>query len=260
MPRVGGDWGACDPNEPRNFRLRCSVIVELDGGSGERPTRVLIDTSPDLRTQLLATGTTALDGLIFTHDHADQTHGIDDLRPLVYRMGKRIPTFMDQETASSLETKFRYVFEGQGGYPPILDLQDLIKPEKVFAIDGPGGRMEILPIRQVHGAIVSLGFRIGGLAYCNDVNALPCESLAALEGIDTFIVDALRYAPHGSHAHLEQSLEWRKMVGARHTILTNLHVDMDYQALLKTLPSDVVPAYDGMAVALPYQLDKFPII
>lgn len=250
VPRVGGDWGACDPDEPRNRRLRCSVLVEVFGSAKDRPTRILIDTSPDLREQLLAARVDALDAIVFTHDHADQTHGIDDVRPLAYRMRRRIPAFMDAETERTLEEKFRYVFRGQGGYPPILDLQPLILPGEAFMIDGPGGPVDMLPIRQVHGAIVSLGFRIGDLAYCNDVNAFPEGAFAALQGVDTFIVDSLRYAPHASHAHLEQSLEWSRMIGARRCILTNLHVDMDYQTLKAELPAHVEPAYDGMTIEL----------
>lgn len=252
VPRVGGDWGACDPNEPRNHRLRCSVLVEVSDTTSDRPTRILIDTSPDLRQQLLAAQTDAIDGIVFSHDHADQTHGIDDIRPLVYRMRQRIPAYMDVETHGSLEPKFRYVFRGEGGYPPILDLKPLISPGESFSIEGPSGAVDVLPLRQIHGAIVSLGFRIGNLAYCNDVNALPEESLQALRGIDVFIVDALRYAPHASHAHLEQSLEWSREIGARRTIITNLHVDMDYQTLTNELPSGVEPAYDGFTVELGY--------
>lgn len=255
VPRVGGDWGACDPNEPRNRRQRCSALVEVfpeSPAKGNRPTRVLIDTSPDLREQLLKHNVDALDAVIFSHDHADQTHGIDDIRPLAYKMRRQIPAYLDTETRETLEPKFHYIFWGQGGYPPILGLQPVILPGEPFIVDGPGGSVEFLPLRQQHGAIVSLGFRIGDLAYCNDINAFPDSSIAALKGVDTFIVDALRYAPHASHAHLEQSLEWSRIIGARRCILTNLHVDMDYQTLRDELPEDVEPAYDGMAVDLSY--------
>lgn len=253
VPRVGDDWGVCDPNEPRNRRRRCSILVERVGhDQATRPTRVLIDTSPDLREQLLDAGVIELDAVVYTHDHADQTHGIDDLRPVAYRMGKRLPAYLDRETAETLVHKFDYCFEGKGGYPPILEAQPLIYPGKAFCVDGPAGEVELLPLRQQHGRIVSLGFRIGDLAYCNDVSDLPKESLSALEGVDTFIVDALRRTPHGSHSHLGQSLEWAEQIGARRTVITNLHIDMDYRALMAELPGSVEPAYDGMSLELAY--------
>ncbi|MEO0784720.1 MAG: MBL fold metallo-hydrolase [Pseudomonadota bacterium] len=248
VPRVGGNWGACDPSEPKNRRMRCSALVELVQSTAERPTRFLIDTSPDLRMQLLDAGTDALDAVVFTHDHADQTHGIDDLRPLAYHMRQRIPAYMDAETRASLLPKFRYVFEGQGGYPPILDLQAEISPGETFDVDGPSGSVPVQPIRLQHGSIACMGFRIGNIAYCNDVNAFPDESLERLSGLDVFVIDALRYTPHASHAHLEQTLEWAAELGAKRTILTNLHVDMDYQTLLAELPKGVEPGYDGFVV------------
>lgn len=250
VPRVGGDWGVCDPNEPRNRRTRCCALLEKSQGEHERATRILIDTSPDLRTQLLSAGVDALDGVLFTHDHADQTHGIDDLRPLVYRMRKQLPVYLDDETACTLVPKFRYVFEGSGGYPAILDRQAPLKPGEALRLNGPGGPVEVLPLRMVHGAIVSLGFRIGALAYCNDVNELPEETLSALKGVDTFIVDALRITPHPSHANLDQALAWAEAIGARRTILTNLHVDMDYASLVEMLPAGVEPGYDGCVITV----------
>ncbi len=252
VPRVGGDWGDCDPDEPKNRRLRCSLLVALQSARAVDPTQVLIDTAPDLREQFLTAEVKRLDGVVFSHDHADQTHGIDDLRAIVYRMRKRLPAYLDQETSSSLLSKFRYVFEGEGGYPPILQAQDLISPGHAFRVDGPAGQLEILPLRQIHGSIVSLGFRIGPLAYCNDVSALPHDTMEQLRCVDTFIVDALRHTPHPSHAHLDLALEWAREIGARRTILTNLHVDMDYQTLVRDLPASVEPAYDGLTVELGY--------
>ena len=249
VPRVGNDWGVCDPSEPKNRRRRCSALVEYRASDdADGVTRILIDTSPDLREQLLSQFVDRLDAVFITHDHADQTHGIDDLRALALRSRARVKIHMDTFTASSLTQKFKYCFEGYGGYPPILDLQSpltVLTPRKV---SGPGGSFEVVPVMQEHGRIPSLGFRIGDLAYCNDVNGLPRDSLDALSGLDVFVVDALRYTPHPTHAHLEQTLEWISVLKPRRSILTNLHIDMDYATLLGELPPGVVPGYDGMVI------------
>lgn len=249
VPRIGNDWGVCDPDEPRNRRMRCSVLVEAFAEGAKRPTRVLIDTSPDLREQMLMTRTDALDAVVFTHDHADQTHGIDDVRVFAIRARRQLAAYMDAPTKASLASKFHYCFEGTGGYPAILALQPLIEPGNAFMIDGPGGEIEFLPVEQEHGRIRSLGFRVGPIAYCNDVSDLPPESISMLEGSDVFIVDALRYEPHPTHAHLEKSLGWAVQIGAKETILTNLHVDMDYRTLLGQLPDGVRPGHDGLSVS-----------
>ena len=248
VPRVGGDWGACDPSEPRNRRTRCSALVERFGDNGET-TRILIDTSPDLREQLLACGTAHLDAVVYTHDHADQAHGIDDVRALAIRQRRQIPVYFDAYTKGRLETRFHYIFNGAGGYPPILAEQPLLVPQERVEIPGRGGPVEILPIDMEHGQIRCLGFRIGDLAYCNDVNGLPPESMRALTGLDTLIIDALRYTEHPSHAHLELTLSWIAALKPRRAILTNLHVDMDYQTLISELPEGVEPAFDGMEIA-----------
>ena len=251
VPRIGNDWGACDPSEPKNRRRRCSAFVEYkDDAQREQFTNVLIDTSPDLREQLLSVGVEALDGVLVTHDHADQTHGIDDLRALALRTRKRITIHMDEFTAATLTRKFSYCFEGSGGYPAILDLQPFLQAGTPRAISGNGGDVEVLPLEQIHGRIPSLGFRIGGLAYCNDVNELPEPTLSALVGLEVLIVDALRYTPHPTHAHLEQTLQWIDQLKPKRAVLTNLHVDMDYATLLKELPKDVEPGFDGMAIEI----------
>ncbi len=251
VPRVGNDWGVCDPDEPRNRRMRCSALVEVVSQGAERATRVLIDTSPDLREQMLMTRTDALDGVVFTHDHADQTHGIDDVRAFAIRSRRQLPAYMDAPTADSLLGKFSYCFQGSGGYPAILDVQPLIEPGRMLTIDGPSGPVDMLPLEQEHGRIRSLGFRIGPIAYCNDVSELPEVSLKRLEGIEVFIIDALRHAPHPTHAHLAKALDWAGRLGAQQTILTNLHVDMDYRSLLEELPAGVVPGHDGICVSRP---------
>lgn len=247
VPRVGGDWGACDPEEPRNRRLRCSALAQVFDESGSA-TNVLIDTSPDLREQLLRQGSKHLDAILFTHDHADQSHGIDDVRPLFIRQRRPIPTFMSAETRSTLTDRFAYCFQGQGGYPAILDLQDDLEPFKAVTISGAGGALDVLPVDMEHGRIRCLGFRIGNLAYCNDVNALPEETFDALAGIDTFVVDALRYTHHPSHAHLDQALEWIARISPRRAVLTNMHVDLDYMTLCRELPEKVEPGHDGLSL------------
>lgn len=246
VPRVGGDWGACDPGEPRNRRLRCSALVERSNGGGT--TSILIDTSPDLREQLLARGTTHLDAVVYTHDHADQAHGIDDVRALAIRQRAQIPVYFDEATQARLERRFDYIFHGAGGYPPIMAPQATLKPLVPFTIPGRGGPVDFMPVDMEHGRIRCLGFRIGDMAYCNDVNGLPPESMQALRGLDTLIIDALRYTPHPSHAHLGLTLDWIADLKPKRAILTNLHVDMDYQTLLRELPDGVEPAYDGMEI------------
>ena len=246
VPRVGGDWGACDPSEPKNRRLRCSALVETwEPDAPDQKTIVLIDTSPDLREQLLAAEVTRLDAILYTHDHADQTHGIDDVRALAIRNRAQIKAYMDAATHSTLFPKFRYAFEGKGGYPPIIDVQPLIAAYEPVTLSGRGGPLTCLPLDQEHGRIRSLGFRIGDIAYCNDLNGLPERTLAHLTGLDLLIIDALRYTPHPSHAHLEQTLAWIAALEPQRAVLTNLHVDFDYQTLRSELPDGIEPAFDG---------------
>lgn len=251
VPRVGNDWGACDPAEPRNRRRRCSALLDVfDEGEPEQQTRILIDTSPDLREQMLTETVQHLDAVMFTHDHADQTHGIDDIRALAIRQRRQIPAFMDIPTSETLIPKFRYCFEGKGGYPPILDLQPMMSPDKSVSVSGAGGSIEVLPLEQEHGSIRSLAFRIKDLAYCNDVSDLPHATLDQLHGLNTLIIDALRYTPHPTHAHLERVLEWVDHLKPARTVLTNLHVDMDYDTLIKALPKSVEPGFDGWSTVL----------
>ncbi|MEM6628003.1 MAG: MBL fold metallo-hydrolase, partial [Pseudomonadota bacterium] len=184
----------------------------------------------------------------FTHEHADQCHGIDDLRALVIRHRRQMPVYMDERTASVLMHRFEYCFEGKGGYPPILDARIALQPGARALIDGKGGPLPIDVLLQDHGSIPSLGFRLGDLAYCNDVKALPEQSLAALEGVETLIVDALRYSKHPTHASVDDALGWIERLKPNRAILTNLHVDLDYARLRAELPDHVVPAFDGMEI------------
>lgn len=246
VPRVGGDWGVCDPAEPKNRRLRCSALVETwEPATPDDKTVVLIDTSPDLRGQLLAAEVTRLDAILYTHDHADQTHGIDDVRALAIRNRAQIKAYMDAATHATLYPKFQYVFEGKGGYPPIVDVQPLISAYKSVTLSGPGGPLTCLPLDQEHGRIRSLGYRIGDMAYCNDLNGLPDRTLTHLSGLELLVIDALRYTPHPSHAHLEQTLRWIEQLKPRRAVITNLHVDFDYQTLKSELPEGIEPAFDG---------------
>ena len=246
VPRVGGDWGDCDPREPRNRRRRCSALVQKYSDKGV--TNVLIDTSPDFREQALDANIGHLDGLIFSHDHADQTHGIDDVRALVLRHRKRIPVYLSLETLATLEQRFAYCFQGAGGYPAILDTQDPITAYEPFSIDGAGGSIEFLPLDMEHGRIRCLGFRIGSIAYCNDVSALPERTLERLADLDVLIIDALRRTPHPTHANLDQALTWIDALKPKEAVLTNMHVDMDYATLKSELPAHVVPGYDGYRI------------
>jgi phosphoribosyl 1,2-cyclic phosphate phosphodiesterase len=248
VPRVGAGWGACDPGNPKNRRRRCSLLVERRGDGGV--TRVLIDTTPDLREQLLDAGVNRLDAVLFTHEHADHTHGIDDLRVLAIHQRQRIPVYLDEPTAAVLRERFRYCFQTPPGssYPPILDEHRLAAGRPV-TIDGAGGPIVALPFLQDHGDIAALGFRFEGLAYSADVKALPPDSVAALAGLDVWIVDALRYTEHPSHFSVDEALAEIGRVKPRRAILTNMHFDLDYDALLARLPAHVEPAYDGMHIA-----------
>lgn len=251
VPRLGAngaDWGACDPGNPKNRRRRCSILIER-GPIEQGKTAVLIDTAPDMREQLIDARCGLLDGVLFTHEHADQSHGIDDLRMVAQNMMRRVDVYGDDATLKSLTSKFDYCFKTPSGssYPPILNAH-LIAPFERFAIHGAGGAIDILPFDQDHGAIRSLGFRIGPVAYTSDAVDIPPESFAALEGIECWIVDALRYRPHATHAHVDLALSWIERVGAKRGVLTNLHIDLDYETLRARLPSHVEPAYDGMVL------------
>ena len=251
VPRIGNDWGACDPAEPRNARTRGSLLAERFGEG--RATRVLIDTSPDLRTQLLAAGVGDVDAVLFSHDHADQAHGIDDLRAITLNTGRRVPVYMDAATAQSLRVRFGYCFETPpgGSYPPILEDRPMPPAGAELTIEGAGGPVAVTPLAQDHGrGVSSLGFRFGAFAYSNDVYDLPQETLAALSGVSVWVVDALRYRPHPTHAHLERTLDWIARLRPRLAILTNLHGDMDYRTLRRELPPGVIPAHDGLRVLM----------
>ena len=247
VPRADGDWGACDPSNPKNARTRCSLLARRRSEAGpEQETTLLVDTAPDLRLQTAAAGVKRVDAVLFTHDHADQAGGIDDLRAFFLRHRRRTPCFMDAATQANIVHRFGYVFEGQGGYPAICDVHDLPGHGVEFAVDGPSGAIPIMTFDQDHGDIRSVGYRIGDVAYSSDVVGLPEDSFDILAGVRVWVVDALRYRPHPTHATVEQALAWIDRVKPERAILTNLHVDLDYETLRRELPEGVEPAYDGL--------------
>ena len=248
VPRIGGHWGQCDPANPRNRRLRCSMLVEREEAEGT--TRVLIDTSPDLREQLLHAGIGTLDAVVYTHFHADHVHGIDDLRQIVFNTRQRLAVWADGATQDALYSRFGYAFTQPEGspYPPILTMHTIDGPVHV---DGPGGRVTLVPFRVNHGAIDALGFRIGGLAYLPDVSEIYEESLPLLQGLDILVIDALRRTPHPTHFHLERTLDWIARLAPARAVLTNMHIDLDYATVAAETPAHVSPAHDGMVLSLP---------
>ena len=213
---------------------------------------MLVDTSPDFREQLIDADVDRLDGVLYTHEHADHIHGIDDLRAYFIKQRQLIDVYLDEHTAKVVRTRFGYCFETPPGseYPPILREHRLVAGQPV-TIAGQGGPIEVLPILQEHGDIASLGFRFGRMAYSCDLSGLPPESAAALSGLDIWVVDALRYRPHPSHFSLDDALGWIERLKPRRAILTNLHADLDYETLRKTVPAHVEPAFDGLAGDVP---------
>lgn len=250
VPRLGQGWGACDSTNPKNRRRRCSILIERVAPTGGK-TILLVDMSPDLREQLLDTGTDRLDGIVLTHSHADHTHGIDDVRPLVLNMRGLIDTHMDAATSAVVRHAFGYIFETPPGsmYPPLLN-ERRIESGRALSVIGPGGVIEVMPFELEHGEIGALGLRIGNVVYTPDVNRIPDSALAHLDAIDVWIIDALRYRSHPSHFSVDEALAWIARARPRAAVLTNLHNDLDYDILAGALPQGVTPAYDGMKIAV----------
>ena len=246
VPRLGGHWGDCDPSNPKNIRRRCSMLVERDGPDGT--TSVLIDTTPDMRSQLLDTSTRA----VWTQWSIPtpmriHMHGIDDLRMIVFNMKTRVPVWADGDTQNALLGRFGYAFIQPEGspYPPILELKSIDGP---FEIDGPGGPIPFRPFKVNHGSIDSLGFRMGQLAYLPDVAEIYDDAWPEMEELDCLIIDALRRSPHPTHAHLEKTLGWIEKLQPKRAVLTNMHIDLDYATVDAETPDHITPAFDGMVI------------
>ncbi|PVB62776.1 MBL fold metallo-hydrolase [Labrenzia sp. 011] len=250
VPRIGNDWGDCDPAEPKNRRSRCALLVEKHGENG--CTTVLIDSGPDIREQLLEAQVGHLDAVLYTHEHADHLHGIDDLRAFMVRSGRKMPVYMDASTYERAYQAFTYCFRTPQGsnYPPTLD-HHLIEPGTPFVIHGAGGALTFQPVAVTHGDIDALGFRVGSAAYIPDASDIPVASVKALKRLDVLILDCLRRRPHPSHFCLEDALEWSSRLAPRKAVLTNLHNDLDYGTLCRELPENIEPAHDGMRIVVP---------
>jgi len=239
VPMVGNNWGKCDPANPRNRRRRPSILLQT------RKTTVLVDTTPDLRDQLLDAQVGHVDAVLFTHEHADHVHGIDDLRPFTYRTGKPVPVYTNDVTVRSLEERFGYavaaVDTDRGPYKPIVVANRIHGSFRI-------GDLDIVPFEQSHGNTVSLGFRFGPFGYSTDVVTLSDEAFRVLDGVDVWMVDATREQPHPSHAHLARSLEWIDRLQPRQAYLTHMNHTMDYEYLTRILPENVLPAHDGLVL------------
>ena len=247
VPRIDGDWGKCDSANPRNRRRRCAGLAQRWAPAGA--TRLLIDTPPDIRESLQAVGAPTLDGVFFTHDHADHIHGIDDLRVYALSAKARMPVYFDAATGAGVVSRFDYCFRpsASGSYPAILKPHE-IAPLKPVTVGGKGGLVTLTAFAQVHGEITSLGYRVGGLAYSPDISGVPEASLPMLQGLDVWIIDALKPTPHPAHFSVGQALEWIERLKPKRAVLTHMHIDLDYEALKRKLPANVEPAYDGMVI------------
>lgn len=253
VPRPALGWGECDPENSKNRRRRCSLLVERRDAAN-RVTRVLVDTSPDLREQLLDANVDWLDAVMFTHEHADHTHGIDDLRPLFMHRHRRLDLYLDEATSRAMHARFGYCFMRPPGseYPPLAAEHRLV-PNQPVTIEGDGGKITAVPFLQDHGDIPSLGFRFSDVAYSCDLKGMPPDSEQALAGLEFWIVDALRYRSHPSHFNVEDALAWVERLRPKRAILTNLHADLDYERLRAKLPENVEPAFDGLQFSLSHE-------
>ena len=248
VPRLGGHWGDCDPSNPRNHRRRCSMLIERESADGT--TRVLIDTSPDLRAQLLDAGVGTLDAVAYTHSHADHVHGIDDLRMIVFNMRRRLPVWADGDTQNALYSRFGYAFmqPEDSPYPPILDMHTI---DGDFTIEGEGARSRSRPSRCGMAASTRWAFAWAGWPTCPMWWRSPRMPGPRSKGLDCWVLDALRRTPHPTHAHLDLSLDWIARAAPRRAVLTNMHIDLDYQTVAEETPAHVTPAFDGMVIRTP---------
>ena len=245
VPRLGGNWGACDPENIKNRRQRCSLLIERFGENGT--TAVLIDTSPDMRNQLLTANIGLLDAVVFTHEHADHVHGLDDLRVIVINKKSMLPVYAAGNTRKELLDRFSYAFETAPGspYPPILEMNDL---PLQLTVTGSGGDISIETFDVPHGAITVRAIKVNNVLYTPDISGLPDNADVVFGGLDMWILDSLRYEPHKTHINVETALEWVEKYKPKEAIFTNLHIDVDYQTLSDTTPDNVRAAFDGMQI------------
>lgn len=241
VPRIGNQWGACDPDEPRNRRRRVSILVEVGGA------RILVDTGPDLREQLIDARVGLVDAIVWTHDHADHCHGIDDVRQLFHARGGPVPGYARPATMDALRSRFAYAFAGNDGYPPTIAARAL--PDRLAF-----GDAVLDVVDQPHGTITSAGlvFSSGGgkFVYATDLHAMTDEMRTAYAGADLWIIDALRRAPHPTHPHVAQVLAWVEELAPERALLTHMDHSMDYRTLCAELPDHVRPAHDGQEIEL----------
>ncbi|AXK42604.1 MBL fold metallo-hydrolase [Erythrobacter aureus] len=241
VPRIGNDWGECDPHEPRNRRMRVSIIVENDAGR-----KLLVDTSTDLRAQLLANGVAKVDAVFWTHDHADHCHGIDDLRVMRYDRSNPLPGFASKVTCERLRRRFDYVFEGQFGYPTLIDLREITQKQLIagFSFDH---------VEMPHGPVTSTGFRFEAdgksIVYATDFSEITPAMVRCFQRADILVVDCLRRRPHPTHANLDMALELARKAKVRKTVLTHMDKSMDYRSLCSEVPANVTVGYDGLEMA-----------
>ncbi|UJW86175.1 MBL fold metallo-hydrolase [Devosia sp. SL43] len=249
VPRIGNVWGACDPDEPRNRRRRCALLLEGWTEGSEAPTRIVIDTGCDIREQLLDALVDRVEAVLYTHEHADHTHGIDDLRVLALHNRKRVDVYFSAPAGARIREAFGYCFEAPKGsdYPPILNAHEIDSGD-VLEIDGPGGSISVMVFEQTHGNITSLGFRVGNFAYSCDLSGFPEASYSAISGLDLWVIDALRPTPHPSHLSLPETLDWIERFAPKQAVLTNMHIDLDYRQVEAKTPDSVTPAFDGLQI------------
>lgn len=247
VPRITGEWGDCDPDNPKNRRTRAALLVEQISDDGGKTT-VVIDTGPDFREQMIRSEIDWIDAVVYTHAHADHVHGMDDIRGYFHRARKPIPIYADATTMERLEDGFGYCLKTPPGseYPPIVSANLIETPDTEFTIAGAGGKITFMPLLQQHGSIHSLGFRIGNFAYCSDVSAFPDETADKLQNLDVLVIDALQYRPHPSHFSVDEALDWIERLKPERAVLTHMHIPLDYDRVMAETPDHVEPAFDQM--------------